>query len=92
MVFTTEGIYIYIYILYFEIIIFLDYYIDIFSDYYCHSLDVLNVISEVFKNLRNEQIILFYKSSSFKVVLCHSEGSEYTQICFGIVAKVKKSN
>ena len=84
-------LYLYI-IIYFEIIIFSDYYIDTFSDYYCHSSNVLNVISKVFKNLRNEQIILLYKSTSLKVVLCHFEGSQYTRNYFGIVRKVKKNN
>ena len=94
--YVTDYLYYVIYfiyiIIYFKIIIFSDYYIDIFSDYYCHSSDVLNVNSKVFKNLRNEQIILLYKSTSLKVVLCHFEWSQYTRIYFGIVRKVKKNN
>ena len=48
------------------------------------------MISQIFKNLLIEQITLFYKSSSFKVVIYLSKGSQCTWICFGIVNKVKK--
>ena len=52
-------------IIYFQIIIFSDYYTDILFDYYYYLSNLLNVISEIFKNLLNKQIMLLYKSSSF---------------------------
>ena len=79
-------------IIYFQIIIFSDCCTDILFDYYYYLSNHLNVISDILKNLLNEQITLFYKSSSFKVVMYLSKGSQCTRICFGIVRNVNKSN